>query len=240
MRNFWKRAWAVVVARLPQGCARRMAVVSCWVALVSALAAPAWPAAQRSGGESQIDESAPDESAPPVVRPQGAAALPARLREYLEAGLARYDALKSESASFRRRGWFPSFFLRDPERDIALEPVAGGGMALVAHLSAARRDPEQRLVVGPVERFELPGADKRFFAELICSLATSTPEIGHARLEFWFAILRADGQLSWESRGRIGISAAAARGIPAGKRTAEAIWPLLDENTLPPALWEGL
>jgi hypothetical protein len=227
---------------------RTAALLSCWAAawLVftvppAARAAPGRPAAgPRGGGESQIDESAPDESAPAAVRQEGAAALPGRVREYVEGSLARYDALKNASVSFRRRGWFPSFFLREPERDVAFEPGAGGGMALTVHLSFARRDPEQRLVVGPVDRFELPGADKRFFAELIGALATLAPEIGHARIEFWFAALRADGQMTWESRGRIGLSAAAARGIPAGQRTAQAVWPLLDENTLPPSIWDGL
>ena len=190
------------------------------------------------GGESQIDESSPDESAPDPGRPEGSAALPARLREFVEGSLARYDGLKSGSAGFRRQGWFPSFFLRDPERDVVVEPGSGGKMSVTAHISCARRDVEQRLVIAPAGRFELPGADKRFFAELIGALATAAPEIDHARLRIWFAVLRADGQMTWESRGSIGLSAPAAARFPAGSRTAEAIWPLLDENTLPPSLWD--
>ena len=134
--------------------------------------------AMRGGGESQIDESSPDESAPAPGRPEGPAALPDRLREYVEGSLARYDALKNESAGFRRQGWFPSLFLRDPERDVVIEPGPGGKMAVTAHISCARRDLEQRLVIAPADRFELPGADKRFFAELLGALATAAPEIG--------------------------------------------------------------
>lgn len=191
------------------------------------------------GGESQIDESSPDESASDPRREQGAAALPARLREFAAGSLARYDALKSGAAGFRRQGWFPSFFLRDPESDVVVEPGPGGSVAVTVHISCARRDVEQRLVIAPAGRFELPGADKRFFAELIGALATAAPEIGRARLRFWFAVLRADGQMTWESRGGVGLPAAAAGRFPAGSRTAEAIWPLLDENTLPPSAWGG-
>lgn len=224
------------------------AVCACLVLAWSALPSPSEAvAAQRSasgtmrgGGESQIDESSPDESAPAPARPAGSEALLDRLRAYVEGSLARYDALKNESAGFRRQGWFPSIFLLDPGRDVVIEPVAGGKVSVTANLSCARRDLEQRLVIAPADRFELPGADKRFFAELIGALATAAPEIDHARLAFWFAVLRADGQMTWELRGGIGLSAAAARGFPAGKRTAEAIWPLLDANTLPPSLWDGL
>jgi hypothetical protein len=194
--------------------------------------------AVRGGGESQIDESSPDESASAPVRPSGSEALPDRLRAYVEGSLARYDALKNQAAGFRRQGWFPSLFLLDPERDVVIEPQSGKA-AVSAHIFCARRDLEQRLVIAPADRFELPGADKRFFAEVIGALATAAPEINHARLYFWFGVLRADGEMTWELRGGIGLSAAAARGFAAGKRTAEAIWPLLDENTLPPTVWEG-
>ena len=190
------------------------------------------------GGESQIDESSPDESAPASGRPAGPKALPDRLREYLEGSLARYDALKNESAGFRRQGWFPSLFPRDSERDVVIEPGVGGKSSVTAHISCARRDLEQRLVIAPADRFELPGADKRFFAELLGALATLAPEIDHARLVFWFAVLRTDGQMTWELRGGVGLSAAAASRVPTGKRTAEVIWPLLDENTLPPSVWD--
>lgn len=191
----------------------------------------------RGGGESQIDESAPDESAPAPGGPGGVGLLTERLREYVEGSLARYDALKSESAGFRRQGWFPSLFLRDPERDVEFETAKGGATTVTVHLSYARRDLEHRIVIAPAERFELPGADRRFFAELIGAVATAAPEIARARLRFWFAVLRADGQLTWESRGGFGLSAAAARRFPTGSRTDAAIWPLLDENTLPPTLW---
>jgi len=222
------------------------AALTCLVLAWGALAAPADAAAApgradgapRGGGESQIDESAPDQSAPDPGRREGPTPLPERLRDYVAGSLARYDALKSESAGFRRQGWFPSLFLREPERDVEIEPGAGGKTTVTVHLSCARRDPEQRLVIAPVDRFELPGADRRFFAELLAALATAAPEIDRARLRFWFAVLRADGQMSWELRGGIGLSAAAAGRFPPGKRTAEAIWPLLDENTLPPSLWD--
>ena len=192
----------------------------------------------RRGGESQIDESAPDASTPAAARPAGPAALSERLRDYLEGSLARYDALKSEAAGFRRQGWFPSLFLRDPARDVVIEPGSGGKASVTAHIFCARRDLEQRLVIGPADRFELPGADKRFFAELLGALATLAPELDHARLDFWFGVLRADGRMTWELRGGIGLSAAAANRVPAGQRTAEAIWPLLDHNTLHPSVWD--
>jgi len=226
----------------PSWCA---AALACWVVAWCAIAAPSAAAvapkpeagAMRRGGESQIDESSPDESAPASGRPAGPKALSDRLRDYLEGSLARYDALKNESAGFRRRGWFPSLFLRDPERDVVIEPGLGGKRSVTAHISYARRDLEQRLVIAPADHFELPGADKRFFAELLGALATLAPEVDHARLVFWFGVLRADGRMSWELRGGIGLSAAAANRVPAGKRTAEAIWPLLDQNTLSATVW---
>lgn len=192
----------------------------------------------RGGGESQIDESSPDQSAPVSGRPEGPTALQERLRDYVQGSLARYDALKNESAGFRRQGWFPSLFLREPERDVVIEPGAGGQATVTVHISCARRDLEQRVVIAPADRFELPGADRRFFSELIAALATAAPEVVRARLQFWFAVLRADGQMSWELRGGITLSADAGSRFPAGKRTAEAIWPLLSENTLPPLLWD--
>ncbi len=195
---------------------------------------------RRGGGESQINESSPDESSPVPDRAAATASLPVRLREYVEGSLARYDALKSESTGFRRQGWFPSLFLRDPERDVLIEAGSGGTTVVTVHISYARRDLEQRLVIAPADSFELPEADKRFFAELLGALAVTAPEIGRARLHFWFGVLRPDGQMTWESRGGIGLSAVAARRFPAGARTAEAIWPLLDENTLSPSVWKGL
>lgn len=234
----------------PGGTARRRrvalrSVLAFVVAASVSLAAPAGavvypgsaPGSTRGGGETQIDESSPDAAATPSG-PGGSGSLPERLREYVEGSVARYDALKSSSAGFRRQGWFPSFFLRDPQGDVLIEPGPAGASVVTVHLSCARRDLEQRLVIAPVERFELPGADKRFFTELLGALATAAPEIGRARVLFWFAVLRADGRMTWESRGSIGLTAAAARRFAPGLRTAEAVWPLLDENTLP-AVWDG-
>lgn len=242
-----RRSTNVFTAAAGSAHAWRAAALACWAVACCATPAPADAAvtprvaagAMYRGGESQIDESSPDESAPAPVRPVGPGALEDRLREYLEGSLARYDDLKNASAGFRRQGWFPSFFLRDPERDVVIESGAGGKKSVTAHVSYARRDLEQRLVVAPADRFELPGADQRFFAELLAALATLAPEMDHARLVFWFAVLRADGRMTWELRGGIGLSAAAARGVPAGQRTAGTIWPLLDQNTIPPSLWDG-
>ena len=246
----WLRRCAspVAVAAAPRAAARLAAALGWWIAMSCALAAPSGATAapgraagaMREGGESLIDESSPDESAPAPGSPKGPAALPDRLREYAEGSLARYDALKSETAGFRRQGWFPSLYLRDPGRDVVVEPGAGGTVAVTVHISCARRDLEQRLVIAPADRFELPGADKRFIAELVGALATASPEVAHASLRFWFAVLRPDGRMTWESRGGIGLSAAAASRFTTGSRTAEAIWPLLDENTLPPSVWDGL
>lgn len=193
--------------------------------------------APRGGGESRIDESAPDDTGSGAGLNSGPRDLAGRLREYVEGSLARYDVLKNESSSFRRRGWFPSIFLRDPERDVLLEPGAAGTVTVTVHLAYARRDIEQRLVVAPVDNFELPGADRSFFAELLAALATAAPEIAGARLRFWFAVLRADGQMTWEYRGGISLTTAAVRRISAGRRTAEEIWPLLNENTIPASAW---
>jgi len=178
----------------PRRCA---AALACWAVAWWAIAAPSAAAetprpaagAMRRGGESQIDESAPDESAPASGLPAGPKALPDRLRDYLEGSLARYDTLKNESAGFRRQGWFPSLFLRDPERDVVIEPGQGGKRSVTAHISYAHRDFEQRLVIAPADRFELPEADKRFFSELLGALATLAPEVDHARLVFWFGVL---------------------------------------------------
>lgn len=230
--------------RNPAGPTRAAAIAALVLAAWCAPAPPAMAADQtrrssqavRGGGESQIDESAPDEAAPPAGRQGAAGPLAERVRAYVEGSLERYDALKSEKAGFRRQGWLPSFFLRDPDRDVAVEPGPGGKSVVTVHISYARRDLEQRLVIGPAERFELPDADRFFFAEVLGGLAALAPEIGRARVRFWFGVLRADGQMMWESRGGISLTADAARRFPAGARTVEAIWPLLDENTL---VWDG-
>ncbi len=226
------------------GAARALAwaLLAAWAAAGIAPASAATasgppPRATRGGGESQIDESSPDESAPAASRPAGPSALAERLRDFVEGSLARYDAVKSEAPGLRRQGWYPSLFLRDPAGDVVIERGAGGGAVATAHLSYARRELEQRIVIGPVGRFELPGADKRFFCELLGALATAAPEISRARLVFWFGVLRPDGGMSWESRGSVGLAAAAAKRFPAGARTAEALWPLLDENTLAASVW---
>jgi hypothetical protein len=207
------------------------------LAAAIASAAPAADRPVRAGGESQIDESAPDESAASARRPQGSGLLPDRLRDYVEGSLARYDALKCDAAGLRRQGWFPSFFLNDPGRDVAVESGPGGAVSATVHVCYARRDCEHRLVIAPAGQFELPGADQRFFAELLGALALFSPEIARARLVVWFGALRSDGEMTWESRGALGLTAAAARRVPAGSRTPEAVWPLLDENTIPASLW---
>lgn len=215
-----------------------LAAVGClaWCSPAPAAGQPAAPGALR-GGESRIDESAPDEGPASGSQASGPAALPERLRDFVEGSLARYDALKTEAAGFRRQGWYPSLFLRDPARDVEVAAAAGGALDVTAHLFHARRDLEQRLVIAPAERFELPGADKRFFSELLGALAASDPRIAHVRLRFWFGVLRADGQMSWESRGGLGLAAATARQLAAGSRTPEALWRLLDENTLAADVW---
>lgn len=218
-------------ARLP-ALALLALVAWCPIADPAARAAPL-----QRGGESQIDETSPDESGPAAARPGGASSLQERVREYVEGSLARYDAVKSEAPGFRRQGWYPSLFLREPERDVAIERAAGGAAVVTVHLSYARRDLEQRIVIAPAERFELPGADRRFFCELLGALATAAPEITRARLLFWFGRLRADGRMSWESRGGIGLAAATAKRFPAGGRSVEGVWPLLDEDTLAPSVW---
>jgi hypothetical protein len=210
------------------------------LALLSVLVASPPPArcgpGRGGGADSQIDESAPDEAAAAPEAAPGPADLPGRVREYVAASLAKYDDAKSAAAGFRRQGWYPSFFLRDPSQDVLVES-GGGATAVTVHLSCARRDVEQRIVVGPAERFFLPGADRRFFTELLAALATAAPEIAHARLRLWFGVLRGDGGMTWEDRGTLALAASVARRFPAGARTPEALWPLLEENSVSPALW---
>ncbi len=205
------------------------------LALSLALAAAPAPAAARAGaGESQIDEGSPD------AGPEDGGAstdLEARLRAFAVGSLARYDEVKRGSAGFRRQGWFPSCWLRDADADIVVEGGGEGGAAVTVHVSCARRDIDQQLVVGPLDRFLLPGADRRFFAELVAALAGLSPQLASARLRFWFASLEPDGRLVWVARGALAMTAEAARGVPPGSRTAEALWPLLVENTVPASLW---
>jgi hypothetical protein len=108
---------------------------------------------------------------------------------------------------------------------------------VTVHLSFARRDIEQRMIIAPGERLVLPGADRRFFAELLAALATASPDIARARLRLWFVVLEPDGGLGWQSRGALGLSSSTARRFPAGARSVEAIWPLLEENTLRANSW---
>lgn len=216
--------------------------------LLSSLLFPVFPAAASAfrattplqvGGEtdSQINESAADDTTLPEGPRRPPPDLPGRLRVFVEDSLGKYDQVKNEAAGFRKQGWFPSFFLRDPDRDLVLETEPGGTKSLNVYLSYARRDIEQRLIIAPVERFELPSADRRFLAELITALVTAAPEIGRVRLLFWFAVLEANGRMTWEYRGSLALAAAAARGLPPGPRTPQAVWPVLEENTLPGALW---
>jgi hypothetical protein len=191
------------------------------------------------GTDSQINESAADETgdgAGGQRRPPHD--LQGQVREYVEGSLARYDQVKDAAAVFRKQGWYPSFFLRTPEADVLVEPGADGTKTVTAHVSVARRDIEQRMIVGPIERFALPGADRRFFAELLAALATSSAEIGRVRLTFWFATLQADGRMAWTNRGTLALSGAAARRLSPGGRTAQAVWPALEQDTVPPELWK--
>jgi len=211
-------------------------------ALPGALPAAETPRAAtpiRVGGEtdSQINESATDDAGiAEGVRPSPQD-VPGQVREFVEGSVAKYDQVKNGAAGFRKQGWYPSFFLREPDRDVVFDRAADGTMAVSVDLSCARRDIEQRLIVGPQERFLLPGADRRFLAELLTALATASPAISRVRIVFWFAGLRADGRLVWENRGSLALQAAAARRIPRGGRTPQAVWPVLEENTVPQALW---
>jgi len=212
----------------------RLGPLALALAAALALRAPAPPAA-RAAGDSQIDEGAADEL-PARGEDGGADDLAARLRDYAAGSLAKFDEVKSAAVAFRRQGWFPSCWLRDPDADVGLAAGPGGRTVTVV-VSCARRDIDHRLVLGPLERFLLPGADRRFFGELAVALASASPEIARARLRFSFAALDPRGRVVWEDRGAIAITAAAARSVPAGQRTQRAVWPLLDENTVPESLW---
>jgi len=217
----------------------KTAALAVSLALLAGFALPAaLPAAdppRAGGGESRIDEGSPDEG--PAEGEGLPKDLAGRLRAFAVGSLARYDGVKSSAAGFRRQGWFPSCWLRDEEADLEVSAGPDGGVTATVHVSCARRDIDQQRVVGPLERFLLPAADRRFFAELVADLADLAPQVTRARLRFWFAALQVDGSLVWENRGALAITAAAARRVPAGARTREALWPLLEEDTVPAALW---
>jgi len=197
---------------------------------------PAAHAAPAGGGDSQIDEGAADDRSGGWIGGEDLD-LAGRLAAYAAGSLAKYDAVKSEAAVFRRQGWFPSCWVREPEADVVLEDGPPGTRTVTVVVSCARRDIDHRLVLGPLERFLLPGADRLFFAELVAALAAGDPEIGRARVRFSFAELSADGRLLWEDRGGLAMTAAAARGVAPGKGTQQSLWPLLEEDTVSPEMW---
>jgi uncharacterized protein YgiM (DUF1202 family) len=161
-----------------------------------------------------------------------------RVLDMVEGKLAYFDQFKSETSIFRRAGWFPSFFLRKPEGDVQVTDLSPSGVEVTAHLSYARRDIEYRMVMDVSDSFSLPGATRTFLADLLLSIFDVSPEIRRARVHLWFGVLEKGGELSWSSRGQAVLNSAVARRVSRDGNFAAAVWSGLEQNTIPPELWE--
>ena len=160
-----------------------------------------------------------------------------RLLDLVEGKLAWFDQLKNEDSRFRRVGWYPSFFLRNPADDIVVEKVSPSRRAVTVNLSYARRDVEYRMVINTSDRFTLPGANRIFFSDLMLAVLDTSREIERVRLHLWFAVLEANGSLSWQSKGEIDLPVAVADRLPREGNVTAAVWAALERNTLSTGIW---
>jgi uncharacterized protein YgiM (DUF1202 family) len=160
-----------------------------------------------------------------------------RLLDLVEGKLAWFDQLKNEDSRFRRVGWYPSLFLRRPAGDIVVEKVSSARSAVTVNLSYARRDVEYRMIVNASDRFTLPGANRIFLSDLMLAILDLSREVERVRLHLWFAVLEANGSLSWQSKGEIELPVAVADRLPREGNVTAAVWAALESNTLPPAIW---
>jgi uncharacterized protein YgiM (DUF1202 family) len=161
-----------------------------------------------------------------------------RARDMVEGRLAYFDQFKNETSLFRRAGWFPSFFLRDPARDLQVSELTPAGKEITLHLSYALKDIEYRTVIAATEGFTLPGATKTFLADLFLSLFDISPGVRRVRIHIWFGVLQKDGTLTWNSRGAAVLNSAVARRVAREGNFTAAVWSGLEQNTIPPELWE--
>jgi SH3-like domain-containing protein len=161
-----------------------------------------------------------------------------RALDMVEGKLAYFDQFKNETSFFRRAGWFPSFFLRDPEKDLQVGEIPPSGKEVNLHLSYALKDIEYRSVINAAGGFVLPGATKTFLADLFLSLFDLSSEIRKVRIHLWFGILRQDGSLTWVSKGTAVMNGAVARRLPREGNFAAAVWSGLEQDTIPPELWK--
>lgn len=159
-----------------------------------------------------------------------------RALDLIEGKLTVFDQVKTGGASFRRAGWFPSFFLRSAERDVVIEDLPEGGKMVTVHLAYARRDIEYRTVIDTSRSFSLPDANRAFFTDLLISLLNLSPEIRKAGLHIWFAVLEGGGSFSWQSKGTLEL-AAADMGTASGNEKAGPLpWEAVD-NSLASEVW---
>jgi hypothetical protein len=162
-----------------------------------------------------------------------------RVLDLLEARLTLFDQFKSEASQFRRMGWFPSFFLRDPEEDLVVAKHPRGGREVTVNLSYGRREIEYRTVTAATGSFFLPGANRVFLSDLLLSMLDMSPELRKARLHLWFAALEADGSMSWQSMGEVELDDSSAREMPREGKVSAAVWAGLVKNTIDPRVWEA-
>jgi uncharacterized protein YgiM (DUF1202 family) len=160
-----------------------------------------------------------------------------RLLDLVEGKLSWFDQLKNEDSRFRRVGWYPSFFLRNPERDIVVEKASPARSAVTVNISYARRDVEYRMLINAADRFTLPGANRIFFSDLMLAVLDLSREIERVRLHLWFAVLEANGRLSWQSKGEVELPAAATDRLPREGSVTASVWAALESNTLSPEVW---
>jgi SH3-like domain-containing protein len=161
-----------------------------------------------------------------------------RARDMVEGRLAYFDQFKNETSLFRRAGWFPSFFLRNPGGDLQVSEPTPAGKEIMLHLSYALKDIEYRTVISAADGFTLPGATKTFLADLFLSLFDISPEIRRVRINIWFGVLQKDGSLTWSSKGTAVLGSAVARRVSREGNFTAAVWSGLEQNTIPPELWE--
>jgi uncharacterized protein YgiM (DUF1202 family) len=160
-----------------------------------------------------------------------------RLLDLVEGKLAWFDQLKNEDARFRRVGWYPALFLRNPAGDIVVEKVSPSRSAVTVNLSYARRDVEYRMVINTSDRFTLPGANRIFFSDLMLAVLGLSREIERVRLHLWFGVLETNGGLSWQSKGEVELPVTTADRLPREGNVAALVWASLERNTLSPEIW---
>lgn len=161
-----------------------------------------------------------------------------RALDLLEGKLTIFDQIKSGGATFRREGWFPSFFLRGGERDLVIEDLPEGGRSVTVHLAFARRDTEYRTIIDTSRSFSLPEANRAFFTDLLISLLNLSPEIRKAGIHLWFAVLEGGGSFTWQSKGSLELTAAEMGRRSPDDGAGPLPWEAVD-SSLAEEVWSG-